>query len=227
MLSFFATLSEDGSYALTTAGYTAFIVGMIAVLLLASLITTRVFGRESRIGARQLAFSAMAIALAMVASMVPMPRMPFGGHITLFSLLFITLIGYWYGLAGGIACGVAYGTLQLILDPYILSIPQLICDYILAFGALGLSGLFSGKVRGELWGYLVGVAGRYCFAVLSGIIFFASYAPSEGVLSNPVYYSLVYNLTYIGAEAALTAALLNIPAVRSAIASIKRLAVGE
>lgn len=71
-----------------------------------------------------------------------------GGSVTLFSMLFICCIGYWYGLRTGIMTGVAYGLLQLISDPYIISLPQMITDYILAFGALGLSGIFCNKKNG-------------------------------------------------------------------------------
>jgi thiamine transporter len=68
--------------------------------------------------------------------------MPMGGSITLFSMLFVVLIGDWYGPAVGIMAGIAYGLLQLIQDPYIISIPQMLCDYIFAFGALGIGGFF-------------------------------------------------------------------------------------
>lgn len=58
-------------------------------------------------------------------------------------MLFLVLIGYWYGLRAGLMTAIAYGFLQLVSDPYIISIPQMLVDYIFAFGALGLSGLFS------------------------------------------------------------------------------------
>ena len=75
-----------------------------------------------------------------------------GGSVTLCSMLFITLIGYWYGLRVGILTGVAYGILQLVIDPYILSLPQMIVDYPLAFGALGMSGyIFFAYYAWEGW----------------------------------------------------------------------------
>ena len=144
--------------------------------------------------------------------------------------MIITLIGYWFGLAGGLACGITYGILQMLLDPYILSLPQMLCDYIFAFGALGLSGLFPLKNavgeggglfaragRTPIPGYIVAVCGRYFFAVLSGVIFFGMYAPETGILSNALLYSLVYNILYIGVEAVITIVVLLIPAVRRAI----------
>lgn len=87
-------------------------------------------------------------------------------------MLFLVLIGYWYGLRAGLMTAIAYGFLQLVSDPYIISIPQMLVDYIFAFGALGLSGLFSKSKNGLVKGYIAGVLGRYFFAFLSGMIFF-------------------------------------------------------
>ena len=86
-------------------------------------------------------------------------------RVTLLSMLVICLPGYWFGAAVGIATATAYGLLQLIIEPYIISIPQLIVDYFLAFGALGLSGFFPGTVD-ELRGkysqiYSVSLAALY------------------------------------------------------------------
>ena len=85
---------------------------------------------------KKLVFSAMGIALAMVTSYIKVWEMPMGGSITLMSMLFICLIGYWFGPKYGLLAGAAYGLLQFIVDPYMLTIPQVILDYPLAFGAL-------------------------------------------------------------------------------------------
>ncbi len=167
---------------------------------------------------RKLVFSAVAVALAMITSMIKLIDMPMGGSVTLFSMLFISLIGYWYGLGAGILTGCAYGLLQFIIDPYILSIPQVLIDYPLAFGALGLSGLLHDRKFGLQTGYLIGVIGRLIFAILSGVIFFADYAP-EGM--NPFVYSFLYNGSYLGAEALVTVIILALPPVASALAKVK------
>jgi len=133
----------------------------------------------------------------------------------------ICLPGCFYGLGAGILTGVAYGVLQLLVDPYVLYPMQLVVDYLCAFGALGLSGLFCRSKKGILLGYLTGVFGRYIFAVLSGWIFFASYA-WEGWAALP--YSLIYNGIYIFAEAAITAVILAIPAVRKMLGRLRVMA---
>ena len=207
---FFVT--QDGG--LTAAGYT-----LVAVAVFLLLIVISVFaGGRKKIGAKQLAYCSMALALAVVCSQIKLFRLPTGGSITLFSMLFVVLIGYWYGPVVGLLAGVTYGLLRLILGPYIVSLPQMFVDYPLAFGALGISGFFSDKKNGLLIGYIAAVLGRFFFAVLSGVIFFGMYAP-EGM--NPLLYSISYNGFYLCAEGLLTLILLAVPAVRKAMMSVK------
>lgn len=229
-MEFFVTKADDGYggiiYNLKPAGYIGLAGLMILALLIAAAETQKEAKSNTKVGVHQLTYSAMAVALATVVAMIPMPRMPMGGYITLFSMLIIALVGYWFGPAGGIACGVAYGILQMIIDPFIISLPQLLCDYIFAYGALGLSGFFPKEKYGSpIPGYLVAVAGRYFFAVLSGVVFFGMYAPTEGIFSHVWLYSLAYNFMYIGTEAMLSIILLRVKAVRDGIQTVGRMAV--
>ncbi len=196
------------------------LAGLILILLLAAMLLA---GRKSRrLSVRQLAFCAVAIALGTVLSHLKLFRFPSGGSITVFSMLVVCLPGYWFGLGAGLMTGIAYGVLQILIDPYILFPAQLIVDYLLAFGALGLSGLFTNSRHGLVKGYLAGVSGRYLFAVLSGWLFFSTYAwEGWSVLS----YSLVYNGIYIYAEALATILLLSLPPVKSALARVKKTAL--
>ncbi|MBD5545934.1 MAG: proton-coupled thiamine transporter YuaJ [Lachnospiraceae bacterium] len=222
-MSYFVTqiMDEEGgvSYALTGAGYGVLIAMVIAFLLLGCLLSGN---RERKIGTKQLVFSAMAMALGMVTSMIKLIDMPMGGSVTLCSMLFICLIGYMFGIRTGLMAAVAYGFLQLIVDPYIISIPQVLTDYICAFGALGLSGVFADRKHGLIWGYLLGVLGRYFFSFLSGMIFFGSYA-SYYNMSAPVY-SLAYNGAYLGLEALVTVVILLLPPVSAGLLKVKNMA---
>ncbi|MEG1432561.1 energy-coupled thiamine transporter ThiT [Eubacterium sp.] len=215
MLNFFVVPNGDGSYALSIGGYMAAAIIVFLILILSSMLTDS----KKRIDTRELTFAAVAIALTLVTSFIKLWHMPMGGSITLFSMLFITLIGYWYGPSFGILTGVAYGMLQLIIDPYILSLPQMLIDYPLSFGALGISGFFANRKHGMVLGYLAGVAGRYFFAVISGVVFFGMYAADFGM--SPLPYSLAYNGLYIGGEALITVVVLLIPAVSKALAHLK------
>lgn len=222
-MSIFATeiIDEEwGNYfELTGLGFGTLIGIMILVLLLGCVISN---GKGKKtIGTKQLVFSAMAMALAMVTSMIKLVDMPMGGSVTLLSMLFITLIGYLFGLRTGLTGAIAYGVLQLVVEPYIISIPQMFTDYIFAFGALGLSGVFYGKKNGLVKGYLLGVLGRYFFTFLSGMIFFGSYA-ADYHMSAPVY-SLVYNGSYLGMEALITVVIILLPPVSKGLLKVKKM----
>ena len=167
---------------------------------------------------KQLAFCAISIALGTVLSYVKLFHFPWGGSITLLSMLVITLPGYFYGLGTGLITGVAYGALQLLIDPYIIFPIQLVVDYFLAFGALGLSGLFANAKNGLVKGYIAGILGRYVFVVISGWIFFGEYA-WEGWAVLP--YSCVYNGIYVFGEAIVTIIVILLPPVKKAINRIK------
>ena len=129
---------------LTTAGYVVCAIAGIALFVLAILFAGR-NSEKKKMGTRQLVFCAMAIALAYVTSYLKLFSLPWGGSVTLCSMLFIVLIGNWYGVQTGIFAGLAYGIMQFLQEPYVLSFFQVCCDYILAFAALGVAGS-SGRV---------------------------------------------------------------------------------
>lgn len=214
----------ETTYVPTTLGNVLLAVVMIALLVIAVFAAKKSDSAKDhkKLTVKQLAFCAVAIALGTVLSNIKLFKFPTGGSITLLSMLIVCLPGYWFGLAAGILTGVAYGVLQLLIDPYVLYPMQLVIDYFLAFGALGLSGLFTNAKYGLVKGYIVGVFGRFVFATISGWIFFGVYA-WEGW--NPFAYSLVYNAIYIFAEAAVTVIVLLLPPVKKSMATIKKLAL--
>ncbi len=219
-MSFFIK-EVDGDLVLQTGGYIVAAVILAVLILIAGLLLSK-RGERKKMSAKQLAFCAVALALAMVTSMIKIFRFPFGGSVTLFSMLFICLIGYFYGPGTGILTAVAYGVLQFILGPYIYTPIQVIVDYPLAYGALGLAGLFWKSRNGLLKGYIIGVVGRWVFSVISGWVFFGEYA-WDGWAALP--YSLCYNGAYIFAEAIITIILISIPPVKKAINYVKNMAL--
>ena len=194
------------------------LVAIIVLLLAAAFYFARRHNAKTKLPVVQLTCCASAIALGTILSNIKLFSFPTGGSITLLSMLVICLPGYWFGLGAGIMTGIAYGVLQMLIDPYILFPAQLIVDYLLAFGALGLSGLFSNKKNGLIKGYLAGILGRFVFAVISGWIFFGMYA-WEGW--NPLPYSIVYNGIYIFSEAAVTVLIIALPPVKKALGQIR------
>lgn len=210
----------ETTYVPTTLGNICLVLVIIALLGMAVFFIRKNSRKKSnKLTIKQLAFCAVAIALGTVLSNIKVFSFPTGGSITLLSMLIICLPGYWFGLGAGVLTGVAYGVLQMLVDPYILYPMQLVIDYLLAFGALGLSGLFAKKKHGLISGYLTGVIGRFIFAVLSGWIFFGMYA-WEGW--NPLLYSIAYNAIYIFAEAAVTIVILLLPPVKRAMDIVKK-----
>jgi thiamine transporter len=98
----------------------------------------------------------------------------------------------------GLFAAAVYGLVQLAVEPFIVHPLQVLLDYPLAFGALGLAGFFHNR---PFVGVNVGIWGRFITHFVSGVIFFASYAP-EGM--NPAVYSAIYNGSYILPELAIS-----------------------
>lgn len=212
----------DGSVHLTAAGciLVAVLIGLL--LIAAAFIRQRLAAKKASLTTKQLVFSAVAIAIAVVCSMIKLFEMPMGGSITMLSMLFIVIIAYWYGPYVGIMTAIAYGLVQFVMEPIFYTVPQMLLDYPLAFGALGMAGFFHKKKLGLQIGYVVGVLGRFIFSTLSGVIFFASYAP-EGM--HPLVYSMGYQASYLVPEAIVTLLLISIKPVSAALARVKSQAV--
>ncbi len=227
MNNFFATPEGawgDGSVHVTPLGVGIIVAVIAALVIIAAIMRQRNSSKKTALTTKQLVYSAVAIALAVVCSMIKLFEMPMGGSVTLLSMLFIVLIAYWYGPYVGIMTAVAYGLVQFVTEPIFYTIPQMLLDYPLAFGALGLAGFFHKKKYGLQIGYVVGVLGRFLFSTASGVIFFASYAP-EGM--NPLVYSMGYQASYLIPEAVVTLIIISIPPVAKALAQVKKQAVED
>ena len=173
--------------------------------------------------AKHLVVCAAAIALAYVASYVKLFSLPFGGSVTLFSMLFIALVGYWYGPRLGILTGFVYGLLQFFQEPYMLNLLQVGCDYLFAFSALGVAGIFKNKKNGLIKGYLFAILLRGVFHSLGGYLFWMSYMPESFPASLAALYPIIYNYSYILAEGIVTVIILMLPPVKSALGSIRKI----
>lgn len=227
MNNFFATPEGawgDGSVHVTPLGVGIIVAVIAALVIIAAIVRQRNSSKKTALTTKQLVYSAVAIALAVVCSMIKLFEMPMGGSVTLLSMLFIVLIAYWYGPYVGIMTAVAYGLVQFVTEPIFYTIPQMLLDYPLAFGALGLAGFFHKKKYGLQIGYVVGVLGRFLFATASGVIFFAAFAP-EGM--HPLVYSLGYQASYLIPEAVVTLIIISVPPVAKALAQVKKQAVED
>ena len=144
--------------------------------------------------------SAMLLAVAIVLELVSkmfIPELPFGGQITLVSMLPVVLISYRHGVKWGLISGVAYAVLEMALgaktvaaafqpgyfgDEVMILNAFIMCvlDYLVAFTVLGLGGLFRNRCKkpatGILCGTLVALGARYVAHIASGYILFSGWA---------------------------------------------------
>lgn len=144
---------------------------------------------------KKLVTTAMLLAFALILSLIQIFRLPFGGSVTLVSMLPVILIGYMYGTKHGLLSALVYSVLQMLVGMGTVSsffLPGesqmalyaaiLICviDYILAYSCLGLGGIFKSKVKSPLGALILGVAvciiSRYIMHIISGYIFFGTWA---------------------------------------------------
>lgn len=138
--------------------------------------------------------TALLLALAVVLEQLRIFHMPQGGSVTAGAMVPLILIAYRFGMGTGVLAGFAYGILNMMQDPFILHPVQVLFDYPLPFMAMGLAGL---NQRHLYLGTGLAFFVRFLCHFISGFVFFGSYAP-EGM--SPVWYSLVFNATYLVPE---------------------------
>ncbi len=147
---------------------------------------------------KKLALSAMLVALAAVLAALSMAiplQLPYGGSVTLASMLPIVLIGYMFGTKWGLAGAFVYAVVQMLLGWGTVSaffLPGesqmlwwkavIVCliDYIIAYTVLGFSGIFSDKIKKPAAALCIGsifaLILRYICHIISGAIFFGTWA---------------------------------------------------
>ena len=139
------------------------VIAVIVLLLLLIFLPNRKYSESTKPDIKALTISALLIALAMILSQIKVYSMPQGGSVTLFSLLPIALCSYLLGPKKGIMAGIALGLVNLIFGPYVIHPAQLLLDYPLAFGAMGVGGIFRNTKNGLTVSYLLGQVFLCCF----------------------------------------------------------------
>lgn len=197
---------------------------------------------------------AVATVLNVVCSFIPFLNLPFGGGFTICSMLPIVLIAYRNGTKWGLLSGFIYALIQMLLgfrtvsafflpdsDSYMVlwkAITVCVIDYIIAYTVLGFGGIFRNKIKspaaGLCLGSIVAIGLRYIAHIVSGYIFFGSWAEwfftQEGfyaiggkILDTfsgeglALVYSVFYNGLYMVPEIIITAVVAlvigNIPQI--------------
>ncbi len=160
---------------------------------------------------QKLTFTSVLVATAFVFSLMTkfIPglnlEMPQGGQVFGIAMLPIILIGILFGVRYGVIGGMLYGLTSLLLDGVIYHWASVFTDYVLAFGVLGLAGMFRKSIHDwkSFSAVFIFVAFlRYLSHAFGGAIIFAEFAP-EGM--NPWFYSfVVYNAPYMLSSTVLT-----------------------
>jgi thiamine transporter len=149
---------------------------------------------------------AVAIGLAAALGQLRIFTMPQGGSVSL-EMLPIVVVAIRRGVVPGVVAGGLYGLLQLVLPGAFIYHPaQAALDYPLAFAALGAAGTIAvGGWKTMVGAIAIGSGARLVFHFVSGLIYFASYAPHW---EWPWLYAITYNLLFLVPEAAITGVLL-------------------
>lgn len=156
---------------------------------------------------KMLVEGAVCIALALILRTIKLYELPNGGSITPGKMIPLIIFALRYGPIKGFVVGAVYGVMSIILGGSIYHPVQAILDYPLAYGLLGLAGLFKDEfqkthsIKTILLGSFAGILGRFICHVLSGVVFFSQYTPAG---MNSWIYSITYNASFLSIDFAVT-----------------------
>lgn len=201
---FIATMVLMAQYYGDIADYypNANLVGMIvsAVVFMVIMAAVWFVGDKRKMSdTRSIVYGAISIALSFALSYAKLFKLPQGGSVTFASLLPLMIYCCMFGTRRGLIVCAIYGVLQALQDPFIIHPMQFLLDYPLAFGLVGVSGIFmekgvfkDKKVVAFLLGGVLAVVLRYACHVCSGVFAFADYADLDKY-DTAIAYSMAYN----------------------------------
>lgn len=201
---FIATMVLMAQYYGDIAEYypNANLVGMIvsAVVFMVIMVVLWFVGDKRKMSdTRSIVYGAISIALSFALSYAKLFKLPQGGSVTFASLLPLMIYCCMFGTRRGLIVCTIYGVLQALQDPFIIHPMQFLLDYPLAFGLIGVSGIFmekgvfkDKKVVAFLLGGVLAVVLRYACHVCSGVFAFADYADLDKY-DTAIAYSMAYN----------------------------------
>lgn len=201
---FIATMVLMSQYYGDIADYypNANLVGMIvsAVVFMVMMVVMWFVGDKRKMSdTRSIVYGAISIALSFALSYAKLFKLPQGGSVTFASLLPLMIYCCMFGTRRGLIVCTIYGVLQALQDPFIIHPMQFLLDYPLAFGIIGVSGIFmekgvfkDKKVVAFLLGGVLAVVLRYACHVCSGVFAFADYADLDKY-DTAIAYSMAYN----------------------------------
>ena len=168
---------------------------------------------KTHILAESAIMAALSIAIFLVSDLIPWPFF-YGGGFTLFGQVPLIILSYRHGIKNGVTAALCLAVFELItgyknfvhVSGIAAYLTVALADYIIAFGCLGLGGMFRGKIGGKqsaelaLGGAVVCII-RFICHYICGVTIWKSYCP-EGMTVE--LYSLFYNGSYMAIELVLT-----------------------
>jgi len=166
--------------------------------------------------------TAMLLAIGAVLSVFQPFQLPFGGGITLASMLPVVLIAFLFGTRWGLFSAFIFSLLQLLFglktvsafflpgdSQMVLYKALIVCliDYILAYTMLGFGGIFKRFFKKDTLSLTLGsvfaLSLRYLMHIISGAVFFGSWA--EWFFTQEGFYAFGEKITesFSGASLAL------------------------
>ena len=157
--------------------------------------------------------SALSIAIFTISEMIPWPAFLHGGSVTIFAQVPVIVLSYRRGVKYGLSAALVIGIVELFFGlanfSYVNTIGAYIIvalfDYIIAFGCLGLGGIFrnlkySHRANITLGAVLVSFL-RFSCHFFSGVTAWRDYTKN---LTATVIYSFTYNAGYMLPETIIT-----------------------
>ena len=189
------------------------VLALFGVLIL---IAAAIQARKIKLTTKTLVNVSLMLALATVLHFLRLYHFPQGGSVTLGAMVPLLMISFRYGAGVGTLAGFTFGLITILQDPFIVHPIQVLFDYPLPYMAMGLAGLFPQR---KIFGTIFAFAGKFVCHFISGVIFFASYAP-EGM--SPIIYSLTTNAALLVPEALICCAILKFLPVERILLAIKQ-----
>ncbi len=157
--------------------------------------------QKSRFTLRALTEGAIFVALAQILSMLKLFELPQGGSISLAMLPIFIYCARW-GFGPGVLASFLFGTLHFLLSggTFAWGWESILGDYLVAYAALGLAGLFHRRKNGYFIGILVGGLARFLVHYVVGATVWSEYMPDTFfgmTMHSPWFYSFLYNGSYM------------------------------
>ncbi len=187
---------------------------------------------------------ALVIAMSIILGMIRIYKLPWGGSVTLLSMLPVSLYSIKYGVKKGLEISFIFALFQFIqgisdglfawgLTPVML-ISCIFIDYLLAYTIIGLAGIFRNKgAAGWISGTVIALIIRFFCHFISGAIIFKSFGKlSDGFSTENTYlYSLLYNGAYMLPEIIFTSVgayfIFRVPVMKKLIIGTKKAEVSH